>query len=117
MFKKNFVWGVSAAAYQIEGATNEGGRTPSVWDMFCLKDGAIERGETGDIACDFYHKYKEDIALMKSLGVKAFRFSLSWSRLLPTQGGKVNEEGARFYDNVINELISSDITPYITLFH
>lgn len=117
MFKKNFVWGVSAAAYQIEGATNEGGRTPSVWDMFCLKDGAIERGETGDIACDFYHKYKEDIALMKSLGVKAFRFSLSWSRLLPTQGGKVNEEGAKFYDNVINELISSGITPYITLFH
>lgn len=117
MFKKDFVWGVSASAYQIEGSVNEGGRTPSVWDMFCLKSGAIERGETGDIACDFYHKYKEDIALMKSLGVKAFRFSLSWSRLLPTQGGKVNEEGAKFYDNVINELISSGITPYIMLFH
>ena len=93
MFKTDFAWGVSAAAYQIEGATNEGGRTPSVWDMYCLKSGAIEGGETGDIACDFYHKYKEDIALMKSLGVKAFRFSLSWSRLLPTQGRKSQRRG------------------------
>lgn len=117
MFDKDFVWGVAAAAYQIEGAAHEGGRTESVWDMFCKKEGAIERGETGEIACDFYHKYKEDIALMKSLGVKAFRFSISWSRLLPTEDETVNEEGAAFYDGVINELLENGIEPYMTLFH
>ena len=117
MFKKDFVWGVAASAYQIEGATKEGGRTESVWDMFCLKDGAIERGETGDVACDFYHRYKDDIALMKSLGIKAFRFSISWNRLLPYPDGRINEEGATFYDNVINELLKNGITPYLALFH
>lgn len=117
MFDKEFAWGVAAAAYQIEGAAHSGGRTESVWDMFCKKDGAIERGETGDVSCDFYHRYKEDIALMKSLGVKAFRFSVSWSRLLPSADGKVNEEGAAFYDSVINELKINGIEPYLTLFH
>lgn len=117
MFKKDFAWGVAAAAFQIEGATKEDGRTESVWDMFCKKDGAIERGENADIACDFYHRYKEDIALMKAMGVKAFRTSLSWNRILPDGTGKVNKKGIDFYNSVIDELIKNGIEPYITLFH
>ena len=117
MFKKDFAWGVAAAAFQIEGATKEDGRTESVWDMFCKKDGAIERGENADTACDFYHKYKEDIALMKSMGVKAFRTSLSWNRILPDGTGKVNKKGIDFYNRVIDELLNNGIEPYITLFH
>lgn len=117
MFDKNFVWGVAGAAYQMEGATAEDGRTESVWDTFCKKDGAIERGETGEVACDFYHRYKEDVALMCKLGVKAFRFSLSWSRILPKDDHKVNEKGFAFYNDLIDELLKNGITPYVTLFH
>lgn len=117
MFTKNFLWGVAAASYQIEGARFEDGRTPSIWDEYSHKNGAVFNGENGDVACDFYHKYKEDIALMKKFNVKAFRFSVSWSRIIPNGVGDVNEKGIEFYNNVIDELIKNDIKPCLTIFH
>lgn len=117
MFNEDFVWGVATAAYQIEGGVREDGRTASIWDRHCQKENVIFNGDTGDVACDFYHRYKEDISIMKSLGIKAFRFSLSWNRILPNGIGKVNEHGVDFYNRVIDELLASGITPYITLLH
>ena len=117
MFEKDFVWGVAAAAYQTEGAVKEDGRTSCIWDMYCRKGGAIYNGENADIACDFYHRYKEDIKLMKEMGVKAFRMSLSPVRILPKEDGKVNRKGIDFYNSVIDELLKSGITPFVTLFH
>lgn len=117
MFPNNFVWGCASSAYQIEGAVNEGGRKPSIWDTFCKQEGKIYEGHNADVACDFYHHYKEDIAIMKQMGVQAYRFSLSWSRILPDGIGKVNEEGIRFYKDVMDELIRNGIEPYITLYH
>lgn len=117
MFPKNFVWGCASSAYQIEGAWNEGGRGESIWDVFCHEGGHIGNGENGDAACDFYHRYKEDIAIMKQMGVQAYRFSLSWPRILPEGVGKVNEEGMAFYNAVIDELLKNGITPYITMYH
>jgi len=116
-FPKDFIWGVSAASYQIEGAAHEEGRGLSVWDMFCRKPGAVWNGHSGDVACDHYHRYKEDVSLMKSLGVKAYRLSIAWPRILPTGTGTVNTKGLDFYDKLINELLSAGITPYVTLFH
>lgn len=116
MFDQNFVWGCASSAYQIEGAWNEGGRGESIWDRFC-HEGRTESRESGDVACDFYHRYKEDIAVMKQIGVQAYRFSLSWSRILPEGVGKVNEEGVAFYNAVIDELLKNGITPYITMYH
>ena len=93
-FPKDFVWGVATASYQVEGAANEDGRGPSVWDTFCKKKGAVFEGDTGDTACDHYHRFKEDVALMKTLGVKSYRFSVSWTRVLPNGVGAVNGKGA-----------------------
>lgn len=106
-FPKNFVWGVAAASYQIEGATKVDGRGPTVWDMMCRKQGAIWSGHTGDVACDHYHRYKEDVALMKSLNVQAYRLSIAWSRVLPDGTGKVNAKGLAFYDKLIDELLKA----------
>lgn len=117
MFDKNFVWGCASSAYQIEGAWNEGGRGMSIWDTFCREEGRVLNGDTGDVSCDFYHRYKEDIAIMKQMGVQAYRFSLSWSRILPEGVGRVNEGGIAFYNAVIDELLASGIQPYITLYH
>ena len=117
MFKKNFVWGVASAAYQTEGATKEDGRTESIWDVHCRKNGVIFNGDTGDLACDFYHLYRQDIALMKRLGVQAFRMSMSWNRILPDGYGRINEKGIGFYDRVIDELLKNGIAPYVTLLH
>lgn len=117
MFGKEFVWGVSAAAYQIEGAWKEDGKSESIWDMFCRKEGAVYRGQSGDVACDHYHRYKEDVAIMKELGVKAYRMSISWPRILPDGIGEVNPKGIEFYDHLIDELLANGIVPYITLFH
>lgn len=117
MFNSDFVWGTSAAAYQTEGAVNEDGRTSCVWDMFCRKNGAILNGDNADIACDFYHRYKDDIQIIKSLGVKAFRLSLSPVRILPDYSGKINQKGIDFYNAVIDELLKNGITPFVTLFH
>ena len=116
-FDKNFVFGAATASYQIEGAWNEGGRGISVWDVFSHEPGKVEGGHTGDVACDHYHRYKEDVALMSEFGIKAYRFSISWSRIFPDGVGKINEEGVKFYSDLIDELLAHNIEPYITLFH
>ncbi len=116
-FPHNFLWGAATAAYQVEGAASEDGRGLSIWDTFSHTPGKTDNGDTGDVACDMYHRYPADVALMKGLGIKAFRLSISWSRLFPN-GDEVREErGFAFYDNLINELLSQGITPYITLYH
>jgi beta-glucosidase len=116
-FSKEFIWGAATAAYQIEGAALEDGKGLSVWDMCCKRPGFVKDGDTGNVACDHYHRYKEDIQLMKELGLKAYRLSISWPRVLPNGTGKVNEKGLAFYDNLIDELLKNGITPYVTLFH
>ena len=116
-FGADFVWGTATAAFQIEGATNTDGRGASVWDTFSLKRGAIKTGDNALIACDFYNRYVADIALNKAMGFTAFRFSISWSRVLPQGTGRVNEAGLAFYDRVIDECIRQGQTPWITLFH
>jgi beta-glucosidase len=116
-FPKNFAWGVSSAAYQIEGAWNEDGKGPSVWDMFCRKPGAIWNGDHADTACDHYHRFKEDIAIMAGLGIKHYRLSLSWPRIMPEGTGSINEKGLAFYDALIDSLLAANITPWVTLFH
>lgn len=116
-FKKDFVWGVATSAYQIEGAWNEDGKGLSGWDVFCHEPGKIAEGHTGDVACDHYHLFREDVKLMKELGIKAYRFSICWSRLIPNGIGEINEAGAKFYSDLIDELLANGIEPYITLFH
>ena len=116
-FGKDFVWGVSTAAYQIEGAASEGGRTPSIWDVYSHTDGKCFQNQNGDIACDHYHRYREDVALMSELGTRAYRFSISWSRVIPNGTGAVNPEGISFYSNLVDELLAHGITPYVTLYH
>ena len=116
-FKKNFAWGVATAAYQVEGGWNEGSRGESIWDVFCHEPGKIREGATGDVACDHYHLFREDVQLMKELGIKAYRFSLSWSRIFPKGVGEVNPDGVRFYNELIDALLENGIEPYITLYH
>lgn len=116
-FAKDFVWGAAAASYQIEGAAFEDGKGLSIWDVFCQKPGAIRDGHTGDVACDHYHRYKEDVAIMKELGLQAYRMSISWPRVIPAGTGTVNNKGLDFYDRLVDELLSKGIEPYITLFH
>src|SRR3990172_9330836 len=116
-FPKDFIWGVAASSYQIEGAARENGKGLSVWDMFCRKEGTIWNNQTGDVASDHYHRYKEDVALMKEIGVKAYRLSISWPRVIPSGVGKVNSKGIGFYDKLIDELLGAGIKPYVTLFH
>lgn len=116
-FPADFLWGAATASYQIEGAWNEDGRGPSIWDTFCHTPGNIVKDETGDIACDHYHHLEEDVQLMKELGLKAYRFSISWSRLFPNGDSVRNEKGFEFYDRLINLLLANDILPVITLFH
>ena len=113
---KNFIWGVSCSAYQIEGAENEGGRGESVWDSKFTK-GKILGDMDGKIACDHYHRYKEDVALLKNFGIKNYRFSVSWSRIIPDGTGDINPQGVEFYKKLIDELINAHITPWVTLFH
>lgn len=114
---KDFVWGAATASYQIEGGAQEGGKGKSIWDVFSHEPGRIYEGHTGDVACDSYHRYKEDIAIMKELGIKAYRLSFSWPRILPEGTGKVNQEGLAYYDHVIDALLEAGIEPYVTLFH
>ncbi|MFN2302996.1 MAG: GH1 family beta-glucosidase [Anaerolineales bacterium] len=116
-FPKGFVWGAAAASYQVEGAAYEDGKGLSVWDMFCKNPGAIWNGHTGDMACDHYHRYQEDVALMKEIGLHAYRLSISWPRVLPEGIGTINTQGLDFYDRLVDELLAAGITPYITLFH
>ena len=113
----DFVWGAATAAYQIEGAANEDGRGESVWDRFCATPGKVRNGDSGAIACDFYHRYGDDIGLMRELGLDAFRFSIAWPRVLPDGRGRVNERGLDFYDQLVDALLAAGITPFPTLFH
>ncbi len=117
VFPESFLWGAAAAAYQIEGAAFEGGRGRSVWDDFCDRPGAVKNGDTGAVACDHYHRYEGDIAIMKELGLHAYRLSIAWPRVLPDGVGAANETGLDFYDRLIDGLLASGITPWITLFH
>lgn len=116
-FPGDFVWGCAASAYQVEGAWNEDGKGLSIWDTFCHTAGRIANGETGDIAVDHYHRYREDVALMAQLGLKAYRFSLSWARVLPEGTGAVNPAGLDFYDRLVDGLLQNQIEPILTLFH
>ncbi|KAI3887997.1 hypothetical protein MKW92_021359 [Papaver armeniacum] len=117
-FPPNFVFGLSTSAYQVEGASNEGGRGDSIWDVFTRTEGNILDGSNGDIAVDQYHLYKEDVELMSKLGFGGYRFSVSWSRIFPDGlGTKVNEEGITYYNNLINALLDKGMQPYITLYH
>lgn len=116
-FRKDFIWGTATASFQIEGAAFEDGKTPSVWDEFCKQPGKVYGGHDGLVACDHYHRYKEDVAIMKEMGIDAYRFSISWPRVIPGGVGKANEKGIAFYGNLIDELLKNDITPYVTLFH
>jgi beta-glucosidase len=112
-----FTWGVSTSAYQIEGAANEDGRGPSIWDTYCHGGGHVANGDTGDVACDHYHRYREDVGLMHDLGVNAYRFSVSWPRVMPSGQGEVNEAGLAFYDRLIDSLLSAGIEPWLCLYH
>ena len=116
-FPADFLWGAATAAYQIEGAVRADGRGESVWDRFAATSGKVRNGDTGEIACDFYHRYREDIALMRELGLDAFRFSVSWPRVVPRGRGPLNKVGLDFYDRLVDELLAAGIEPFPTLFH
>ncbi|TQF66328.1 beta-glucosidase [Rhodococcus spelaei] len=116
-FPQDFLWGVAAAAYQIEGAVDVDGRGRSIWDEFCERPAAVVGGETGAVATDHYHRYREDVALMRELGVDSYRLSVSWPRVQPTGSGAVNEAGLDFYERLVDELCAAGIKPAVTLFH
>ncbi len=116
-FPENFAWGAAAAAFQIEGTTPECPRGDSVWDAFCATPGKVYQGHDGRRACMHITRWREDVALMRDLGLKAYRFSIAWPRIMPDGVGRVNEEGLRFYDRLIDELLNAGIEPYVTLFH
>jgi beta-glucosidase len=116
-FPPGFIWGTASAAYQIEGAVDVDGRGPTIWDIFSHRPGRTTNGDTGDIACDHYHRYPEDIALMRRLGVGAYRLSTAWSRILPEGHGAINRRGLDFYDRVIDLLLHEGIEPWICLHH
>ena len=117
VFPQGFVWGAATASYQIEGATGEDGRGMSVWDTFCRTPGKVRGGDTGDVACDAYHRYREDVALMARLSLGAYRFSISWPRVQPGGSGPVNQKGLDYYRALVDELVEHGIAPTATLFH
>jgi beta-glucosidase len=116
-FPSRFLWGASTAAYQIEGAWNEDGKGESIWDRFCHTSGRIANGDTGDVACDHYHRWRQDVDLIKELGLQAYRFSVSWSRVLPDGRGSANPAGLDFYDRLVDALLEASIEPFLTLYH
>lgn len=116
-FPDGFVWGAATASYQIEGAVAEDGRGPSVWDTFCRTEGRVRDGDTGDVACDHYHRWPQDVDLLAGLGLTGYRFSVAWPRVVPTGSGAVNEAGLAFYDRLVDALLDKGITPLPTLFH
>lgn len=116
-FSENFVWGAATSAYQIEGAVKEEGKGEHIWDVYVKEPGHIYGGHNGNSACDHYHRFREDVSIMKEIGIMAYRFSIDWSRVLPEGFGSVNESGIAFYDSLINELLKNGIEPYITLHH
>jgi beta-glucosidase len=116
-FPKGFVWGCATSSYQIEGAWDEDGKGESIWDRFCHTPDHIKDGDTGDVACDHYHRYREDVALMKTLGLKGYRFSMSWPRIFPQGKGQVNQKGLDFYSRLVDELLAAGIAPFPTMYH
>lgn len=116
-FPQGFLWGAATSSYQIEGGANEAGRGESIWDRFARTPGAIKDDSNGDVACDHYHRWREDVALMKQLGLKAYRFSIAWPRILPQGRETVNQQGLDFYSQLVDELIANDIVPFVTLYH
>ncbi|MGE5140141.1 MAG: glycoside hydrolase family 1 protein, partial [Rudaea sp.] len=116
-FPEGFLWGAATAAYQVEGAWNEDGKGESIWDRFAHTSGKIHNGETGDVAADHYHRYEQDVALLSRLGVNAYRFSISWPRVLPSGRGRVNSKGVDFYSRLIDALLAANIKPWVTLYH
>ncbi len=116
-FPSDFLWGTATSSYQIEGAWDEDGKGESIWDRFSHTPGKIKNGDTGDIACDHYHRWPEDIQLMKYLGLQAYRFSISWPRILPAGQGQVNQSGIDFYSRLVDDLLEAGIVPFVTLYH
>ncbi len=116
-FPPDFLWGAATAAYQIEGAVTEDGRGESIWDRFSHTPGNTENGDTGDVACDHYHRWREDLDLMSEIGLRAYRFSVAWPRIFPDGGGTVNRRGLDFYARLVDELLERDIAPAVTLYH
>ncbi len=116
-FPQGFLWGSATASYQVEGAVHEGGRGPTIWDTFSHTPGKVHNGDTGDVADDFYHRYKSDIAIMKDLGLKTCRFSVAWSRIFPTGTGRPNQAGVDFYRRLTEALLEAGVEPYATLYH
>jgi beta-glucosidase len=116
-FPADFLWGAATASYQIEGAVTADGRSPSIWDVFSRQPGAIVNGDTGDDACDHYHRYREDVAIMSSLGLRSYRFSIAWPRVQPAGRGPANQAGLDFYRRLVDELLDKGILPWVTLYH
>ncbi|MCX7047996.1 MAG: GH1 family beta-glucosidase [Candidatus Sumerlaeota bacterium] len=116
-FPKDFLWGAATASYQIEGAAKEDGRGASIWDTFCAKPGAVWGGQSGAVSCDHYHRWESDLDLMKSLGVKAYRFSVAWPRVFPEGKGAINPKGLDFYSRLVDGLLARGIQPWLTLYH
>lgn len=116
-FPKGFLWGTASASYQIEGGCKEDGKGESIWDRFAHTPGKIKHGDTGDLACDFYHRYADDIALMEQLGLNAARISIAWPRIMPTGKGPVNQKGLDFYRRVVDQMLERNIQPWVTLYH
>jgi beta-glucosidase len=116
-FPDGFGWGAATSAYQVEGAWDEDGKGESIWDRFCHTGGRIANGDTGDVACDHYHRWREDVGLMRELGLTAYRFSISWPRVLPEGRGRMNSKGLDFYSKLVDELLAASIEPFVTLYH
>lgn len=116
-FPKGFYWGAATAAYQIEGAAYEDGKGESIWDICSSRDGFIKTGDNADLACDHYHKYREDVGLMREIGLNSYRFSISWPRILPDGVGEINQKGLDFYDRLVDTLLANKIEPFVTLYH
>lgn len=117
LFPKEFLWGAATASYQVEGAFDEDGKGESIWDRFSHTPGKVLNGDTGDVACDHYHRYRDDVKLMRNLGLKAYRFSISWPRIFPSGGGRPNQKGLDFYRSLVDALLNAGIKPVATLYH
>jgi len=116
-FPGGFLWGAATASYQVEGATREDGRGESIWDRFCATPGAIANGDTGDVACDAYHRFVEDVRLAAAMGLTAYRFSVAWPRVVPDGSGRAEERGLAYYDRLVDSILAAGMEPFLTLYH